>query len=62
MQELTKNIRIKEAFDKLYLNERLLTAGQMDFIRGCKRQFMRNKELSDKQTSILFEIAKCLKT
>jgi hypothetical protein len=52
--------QIKETFDFLYLSEKLLTAGQADFIKGAKRQFTRNKALSDKQISVLSEIKRFL--
>jgi len=53
-------VRIKELFDSLYLSERELTAGQMDFINSCRKQFTRTKELSNKQLAILKDIKKCL--
>ena len=52
---------LKETFDFLYLNERYLTTGQSDFIASMKRYYNRNKTLSDKQISALFEIRKYLK-
>jgi hypothetical protein len=54
--------QIKETFDFLYLNEKQLSAGQSDFISGCKRYYHKNKELSEKQLSALMEIRKYLKT
>lgn len=60
--ELTMNVRIKESFDFLYQHQRDMTAGQMEFIHGCKKHFKRNKNLSEKQTAILFDMAKYLKT
>jgi hypothetical protein len=53
--------QIKETFDFLYLNEKHLSAGQSDFISGCKKHFHKNKELSEKQLSALLEIKKFLK-
>jgi len=55
-----KNTEIKELFDFLYVNERQLTAGQMDFIQGCKKQFSRTKQLSEKQISVLNDIKQFL--
>jgi len=56
------SIRIKETFDKLYLNEKQLSSGQTQFIEGCKKYFRKNKSLSEKQSEALFEITKYLKT
>jgi len=58
--ELTRAVKIKETFDFLYLHQRDLTAGQMDFVRGCKKQFARTKGLSKNQMKILIEIKKYL--
>lgn len=51
-------IEIKELFDSLYLCEKQLTAGQMQFIEGCKKYFKKNNCLSDKQSEALREIRK----
>jgi len=59
--ELTKTARIKGAFDSLYLCEKQLTAGQLNFIESCKKQFRRKKTLSDRQLTILGEIKKWIK-
>jgi len=56
-----RNILIKEAFDFLYLHEKDLSSGQIDFIQGLKRYFTRNKTLSEKQCQALFEIREYLK-
>ena len=56
------NEKIKESFDKIYLNQKQLTAGQLQFIEGCKKHFKKHKELSDKQTSVINDIAKHLNT
>ena len=56
-----RNTEIKEAFDYLYLNEQHLTAGQVDFIRGLRKYFARNKTLSELQTEALLRIRKYLK-
>jgi len=56
--EANEAIAIKELFEALYLSERDLTAGQMDFIEGCKKHFKRNKSLSEKQLSALRDIKK----
>jgi len=53
-------VKIKETFDYLYLHQRYLTSGQMDFLRGAKRYFQRNKELSNKQLLVLRDILKYL--
>lgn len=55
-----ENIEIRETFDKLYLNEKQLTAWQVDFIRGCRKYYQRNKTLSEKQLAALREIKKYL--
>lgn len=49
---------IKEIFDSLYLCEKQLTAGQMQFINSVQKQFRRDKTLSEKQLSVLREIRK----
>ena len=51
-----ETIRIKELFDELYLHERELTPGQSDFVRSVKKQFSRDKSLSDRQLKTLKEI------
>jgi hypothetical protein len=51
-------IKVKECFDYLYLNERYLSAGKSEFVRELKTYFNRNKTLSEKQQSALFEIRK----
>ena len=56
--ELTMKVRIKECFDSLYLRKRDLTASQIEFIHGCRKHFKRNKNLSEKQTEVLFTMAK----
>lgn len=56
----TKNIKIKEAFDFLYVNSRYLTKNQSDFVAGLKRYYHKNKELTEKQQTVLFEIKKYL--
>ena len=62
MEKLVENIRIKELLDELYKNENHLTASQHDFIFSCKRQYNRNRDLSERQISVLTEIKKYLKT
>jgi len=49
---------IKEIFDSLYLCEKQLTAGQMQFINSVQKQFRRDKTLSEKQLAALREIRK----
>ena len=51
-------IKIKEIFDFLYLQEKDLTAGQISYINSCRREFQKQKYLSEAQTKVLFEIAK----
>ena len=55
---LTAATRIKEAFDSLYLQQRKMTSGQLEFINGLKKYFVKNKTLSEKQSSALFEMGK----
>ena len=55
-----KMIQIKELFDELYLHERELTTGQSDFVRSVKKQFARDKTLSDRQVKTLTEIRRFL--
>jgi len=56
--KLTAAVRIRETFNFLYLHQRILTAGQLEFIRGCKKYFTKYKTLSEKQMKILSEIMK----
>ena len=51
---------IKELFDELYLHERDLTTGQSDFVRSVKKQFARDKILSDRQVKTLKDIRRFL--
>lgn len=51
-----KTVEIKELFDSLYLREKNMTAGQLSFIRSCKKYFAKNKTLSEKQLSALISI------
>lgn len=51
---------IKETFDFLYLHEKQLSSWQSDFIASCKRQFKRDKSLSDRQVGTLRDIRKYL--
>lgn len=53
-------INVKETFDKLYLNEKQLSSGQMEFIEGCKKHLKKNKTLSEKQFLALRDIARHL--
>jgi hypothetical protein len=50
----------KELFDSLYLSEKHLTAGQTQFINSARKQFRRNKSLSEKQIKVLRDIKKYL--
>lgn len=54
----SKNIKIKEQFDFLYLNEKRLTLSQKDYINSLKKYFIRNKKLSENQLKVLNEIVK----
>jgi hypothetical protein len=54
----TQNIKIKETFDSLYLNEKNLTSSQKVFIDSLKKDFNKNKTLSENQQKNLFEILK----
>lgn len=51
---------IKELFDSIYLREKHLTLGQVNFIQSLKKQFNKKKELSDKQVSTLKDILRFL--
>jgi len=53
-------IRIKEAFDYLHIHRRDMTGAQMQLIDSMKRQFRRNKTLSEKQIKVLTDIKKYL--
>jgi hypothetical protein len=54
----TQNIKIKETFDSLYLNEKKLTSSQKDFVDSLKKYFNKNKTLSENQQKNLYEILK----
>jgi len=49
-------IQLKELFDYFHLKDRVLSASQSAFIRSCKTQFQRNKELTEKQIQVLNDI------
>jgi hypothetical protein len=53
---------IKELFDSFYLDEKNLTSAQLAFVEGAKKYFSRNRELSDRQISVLRDIKKYLPT
>jgi len=59
-KSMENTVEIVELFDNIYLHQRHLTSGQMDFLRGAKRHFQKNKELSNKQLLILQDILKYL--
>ena len=62
VKNLVENsVLIKESFDFLYLNQRLLTAGQTDFVESLKKYYRNNKQLSENQLSALLGIRKYLK-
>jgi len=52
--------QVRELFDNIYLRERELTSGEMDFFRSCQKQFRKTKQLSTKQIRILRDILKYL--
>jgi hypothetical protein len=60
MENCINTVAITELFDWLYLCEKQLTAGQMDFIREARKQFRRNKSLSERQFEVLKDIRKHL--
>ena len=47
---------IKLAFEFLQQNETSMSLNQISFIKSLKKDFVKSKQLSDKQQSILFEI------
>ena len=57
---MENTVAIKDVLSDLYLAEKQLTAGQFEFIKGCKRQFARNKTLSEKQLAALNDIKRFL--
>lgn len=54
------NVLIKELFDFFYVNEKQLTARQIEFINSIKRYYKKNESISEKQFAALFEIKKYL--
>ena len=57
---MEQNNEVKELFDALYLSEKKLSPSQFLYVQSTKRQFARNRELSEKQVKILREIKKFL--
>lgn len=57
---MENTVLVNEIFDFLYLREKQLTSSQLEFIRSVKKQFKRDKTLSEKQIKILKEIRKYL--
>ena len=55
------DMRIKECFDYLKVHELDLKDSQVAFVKSLRKQF-RERGLSDRQTAVLFEMAKYLKT
>jgi len=53
-------VAIKDIFSTLYLYQNQMTAGQLNFVDGCKKEFKRYKQLSDKQLAVLTDIKKHL--
>ena len=56
----SNEIRAKELFDVLYLNEKQLTSGQVSFINSCKKQLKQQRALSMRQIKILKEMRRYL--
>jgi hypothetical protein len=56
----TQNIKIKEAFDFMYLHEKSLNSSQKDFVDSLKKYFNKNKTLSENQQKSLYEILRYL--
>jgi hypothetical protein len=57
----SKDIEIKELLDAFHLNGSNLSGSQFNFVDGCRKQFARNKELSEGQMKILREIHRYMK-
>ncbi|HUX56002.1 MAG TPA: hypothetical protein VMV77_03445 [Bacteroidales bacterium] len=57
---MENTVIVKELLDQLYICEKQLTSGQMNFIHSCKKEFTREKTLSEKQIAVLKEIRKFL--
>ena len=57
---MENTIAVFELLDSLYLCEKQLTPSQLEFIQSVKKQFKRDKTLSEKQIKILKEIRKYL--
>ena len=57
---MENTVLVNEIFDFLYLREKQLTSSQLEFIQSVKKQFKRDKTLSEKQIKILKEIRKYL--
>jgi hypothetical protein len=54
--------KIKQAFRFFDENQERLTENGRHFIRGVKKYYSRNKELSDRQQKALFEIRDKIKS
>ena len=54
------SIQIEEAFDFLYIHRKDMTGAQIQLVNSLKRQFRQNKDLSEKQMKVLFDIKKYL--
>lgn len=52
---------MKEALKFLQENESKLSLNQIDFIKGLRKYFKRNKTLTERQQQALFEITKYVK-
>jgi len=53
---------IKEVFSYLALHEQKLSLSEIDFVRSLKKYFTRNKKLSERQKTALFEIRKFMQS
>jgi len=52
------NPELKELFDALYLSTSGMTAGQVDFIESCKKQYRKSGTISERQMTVLIDIKK----
>jgi len=54
------NTEIKDLLNRLYDSEKQLSSGQFAFLESVKKQFYKNKSLSEQQILILRDIVKYL--
>ena len=52
------NTEIKDLLNRLYDSEKQLSSGQFEFLESVKKQFYKNKSLSEKQITVLKDILK----